>query len=112
VRRAHDGSWPDTGYWTSPRHQLVCRPNLDLHTGTAGIYRRRHGNMRRDGARAVLERALTDGPTSQEQPYFPGVGTVDLSELATLTGDADGTAIHFDAASVLYRWRDRHRHTR
>jgi hypothetical protein len=26
VRRARDGSWPETGYWTSPRYQLVCRP--------------------------------------------------------------------------------------
>jgi hypothetical protein len=66
---------------TSAHHQLVCRPNLDLHTGTTGIYRRRHGNLRRDGAQAVLERALG--------------------------GEADSRAIHFDAGSVRYRWLDR-----
>jgi hypothetical protein len=111
VQRARDGNWPETGYWTSPRYQLVCRPNLDLHTGTTGIYRRRHGNMRRDGPRAVLERALADGPVSQEQLYFPG-SAPPAGELATLAGDADSAAIHFDAASVRYLWLDRHKQTR
>jgi hypothetical protein len=110
VRRARDGSWPaaETDYCTSARRQLVCRPNLDLHTGTTGIYRRRHGNMRRDGAQAVLERALADGPISQEQLYFPGPAP-SISDLAALGGHADSTAIHFDAGSVRYRWLDRQR---
>jgi hypothetical protein len=107
ARRAR-GSWPETGYRTSPRHQLVCRPNLDLHTGTTGICRRRHGNMRRDGAQAVLERALADGSFSQEQLYFPGP-VPSIADLATLAGDANGTAICFDAGSVRYRWLDRQR---
>ncbi len=47
---ARDGSFPETGFWTSAYLQLVCRPNLDLHTGITGIYRRRHGNLRHDGA--------------------------------------------------------------
>jgi len=108
VRRAQDGSWPaaETAYCTSAYHQLVCRPNLDLHTGTTGIYRRRHGNLRRDGAQAVLERALVDGPTSQEQLYFPGPAP-SICDLAALGGDADSTAIHFDAGSVRYSWLDR-----
>jgi hypothetical protein len=102
VRRARDGSWPETGYWTSPRYQLVCRSNLDLHTGTTGIYRRRHG------AQAVLERALADGPISQEQLYFPGLAPP-AADLAARAGDADSTTIYFDAASVRYRWLDRQR---
>jgi hypothetical protein len=112
VRRAQDGSWPaaDTGYCISAYHQLVCRPNLDLHTGTTGVYRRRHGNMRRDGAQAVLERALADGPISQEQLYFPGP-VPSIADLASMAGDADSMAIHFDAGSVLYRWLDRQRQT-
>ncbi len=110
MRRAQDGTWPDTGYWTSAYHQLVCRPNLDLHTGTASIYRRRHGNMRRDGAQAVLERALADGPISQEQLYFPGP-VPSIADLASLAGEADGRAVHFDAGSVHYRWLDRQRQT-
>lgn len=111
VQRARDASWPEIAERDSPRYRLVCRPNLDLHTGTTGIYRRRHGNMRRDGARAVLERALADGLISQEQLYFPGP-VPPISELATLAGDADSTAIHFDAASVRDLWLDRQRQMR
>ena len=111
VQRARDGSWPEITERDSPTYRLVCRPNLDLHTGTTGIYRHRHGNMRRDGARTVLERALADGPTSQEQLYFPGPAPP-ISELATLAGAAGSTAIHFDAASVRDLWLDRQRQTR
>ncbi|HEV8275929.1 MAG TPA: hypothetical protein VGQ26_09565 [Streptosporangiaceae bacterium] len=105
ARRAR-GSWPETGYRTSPHHQLVCRPNLDLHTGTTGIYRRHHGNMRRDSAQAVLERALADGPishrsSSTSQGRCPRWLTWPPSR-------ATPTAIHFDAGSVRYRWLDRH----
>ncbi len=64
--------------------------------------------MHRDGARAVLERALADGSVSQEQLYFPGPAPP-ISDLAALAGDAGSTAIHFGAASVRYRWLDRHR---
>jgi hypothetical protein len=111
VRRARDGSWPETAERDSPRYRLVCRPNLDLHTGTTGIYRQRHGNMRRDGARAVLQRALADGPTSRQQLYFPGPAPP-IPELATLAGDAASAAIHFDAASVRDLWLDRQQQTR
>jgi hypothetical protein len=64
--------------------------------------------MRRDGAQTVLERALADGPISQEQLYFPKP-VPSIADLATLAGDANGTAIHFDAGSVRYRWLDRQR---
>jgi hypothetical protein len=111
VRRARDGSWPEIPEWDGPRYRLVCRPNLDLHTGTTGIYRHRHGNMRRDGVRAVLERALADGPISREQLYFPGPAPP-VPDLATLAGDAESTAIHFDATSARDLWLDRQRQTR
>ena len=75
VRRARDGSWPaaDTGYCTSAYRQLVCRPNLDLHTGTTGIYRRCHGNLRRDGAQAVLELALATAPCRRNSSTSQGL---------------------------------------
>jgi hypothetical protein len=109
VRRALDGDWPaaeTTAKWTSPSYQFVCRPNLDLHTGTTGVYRRRHGNMRRDGAQAVLERALADGPVSEEQLYFPGSAPA-ISDLAALAGDAARTAIYFHPFEMRYLWLDR-----
>jgi hypothetical protein len=64
VARALAGDWPT---WT--RHdgqvlELVCCPNLDLHTGGAGWYRERHGNLRADGGQAVLGRALAQGGRS------------------------------------------------
>jgi hypothetical protein len=111
VRRARDGSWPETPGRDGPHYRLICRPDLDLHTGTAGLYRRRHGNMRRDGAQAVLERALADGPTSPEQLYFPGPAPP-TGELATLAGDPASTAIYFDATDVRYLWLDRQRQAR
>ena len=64
--------------------------------------------MRRDGAQAVLERGLADGPISQKQLYFPGP-VPSIPDLASLAGDADSMAIHFDAGSVFYRWLDRQR---
>jgi hypothetical protein len=64
--------------------------------------------MRRDGAQAVLECALADGPFSQEQLYFPGTAP-SMADLATRAGDANSMAIHFDAGSVRYRWLDRQR---
>jgi hypothetical protein len=108
VRRARDGSWPETREWEGPHHRLVCRPNLDLHTGTTGVYRRRHGNMRRDGAQAVLERALADGAVSREQLYFPGPAP-STSVLAARAGDAASTKIYFDASEVRDLWLDRQR---
>jgi hypothetical protein len=87
----------------------VCRPNLDQHTGTAGICRRRHASTRRDGAQAVLERSLANGPISQEQLLPPA--RAPIAGLAALEGDAGSTAIHFDAGSVRYRWLDRQRQT-
>ena len=63
ARRVIDGTWLTSDGDSEERHRLVCRPNLDLNTGTTGIYLRRHGNMRRDGAKTVLERALAGGPS-------------------------------------------------
>jgi len=70
TRRALAGDWPS---WT--RHdgevlELVCRPNLDLHTGVAGWYRQRHGNLRIDSPRAALASALEEGGRSFEALWF------------------------------------------
>jgi hypothetical protein len=107
VRRALDGDWPASTPAQQPFHQLVCRPNLDLYMGTSGVYRRRHGNLRRDGAQRVLERALANGPIAAEGIYFPNGGVSRTSELAASRGDPEGTRVYFEPDSMRLRWLDR-----
>jgi hypothetical protein len=101
-----DGDWPAPSLVQQPFHQLVCRPNLDLYTGTTGRYCRRHGNLRRDGAQRVLERALADGPITAEEIYFPGAAAFQISELAARWGDPEGTRVYFEHDSMRSRWLD------
>jgi hypothetical protein len=61
VGRALAGEWPTWARHDGGVLELVCRPNLDLHTGVAGWYRERHGNLRTDDPSAVLGRALELG---------------------------------------------------
>jgi hypothetical protein len=106
VRRATAEDWPPPGRVQEPFHQLVVRPNADLHTGTTGRYRRRHGNLRRDGAQRVLVRALADGPITAEEIYFPDAGAYSTSELAARWGDPEGTRVYFWHDSLRLRWLD------
>ena len=112
ARRALAGDWPPELAEVEPRHgdqglQLVCRPNLDLHTGTAGLYRERHGNLRADGGQAVLSCALEQGGRSIDAVWFgPDPHRVD-GELAARHGDRTGQGVHFTEASVRYLWLDR-----
>jgi hypothetical protein len=105
--RALAGDWPS---WT--RHagevlELVCRPNLDLHTGAAGWYRQRHGNLRTDGPQAALAGALEEGGRSLEALWFGPDPLASIAELAARHGDPDGQGVHFSADSVRYLWLDR-----
>jgi hypothetical protein len=106
VARALAGDWPT---WT--RHdgqvlELVCRPNLDLHTGVAGWYRERHGNLRTDGGQAVLGRALAQGGRSTDALWFGADPLLSVAELAARHGDREGQGVHFSADSVRYLWLD------
>ena len=38
----------------------------------AGQYVKRYGNLRRDGVDEVLSRAMADGPSSDDELWFPG----------------------------------------
>jgi hypothetical protein len=107
AHRALAGEWPT---WT--RHdgqvlELVCRPNLDLHTGTAGWYRQRHGNLRTDEPPTVLGRAFEQGGQSAEALWFGPDPLPSVAELAARHGDRGGQGIHFSADSVRYLWLDR-----
>ncbi len=45
VRRALAGNWPPIPDPAPGELALVCRPNLDVCSGLAGLYRTRHGNL-------------------------------------------------------------------
>jgi MoaA/NifB/PqqE/SkfB family radical SAM enzyme len=109
VGRALEGDWPEDDWGRTADHPLVVRPNLDLHTGTTGVYRARHGNLRREDPREVIARAFHAEPVSQEQLYFPGVEAPEIAELAARYGDPDGTKVYADHTSVRWRWLDRAR---
>ena len=107
ARRALAGDWPT---WT--RHdgqvlELVCRPNLDLHIGTAGWYRQRHGNLRTDEPHAVLAAAFEQGGRPAEALWFGPDPLPLVAELAARHGDRGGQGVHFSADSVRYLWLDR-----
>lgn len=110
--RAIAGKWPDT--WLGGEHiSLVCRNNFDLHSGIAGRYRERHGNLKRDGFHKTLEQAIQAGSRTNAQLFF-GVNEVPgIAALAENAGDPYGQAIHFQELSIRHRWLDRalHAHT-
>jgi hypothetical protein len=107
ARRAFEGDWPATEPSRELRYQFVCRRNLDLYTGTTGIYHHRHGNLRRDGAEKVLERALAYGPVCDEEIYL-GDGPSSPA-LAASWGDQGSTRVYFQHRCVRYCWLDRAR---
>jgi hypothetical protein len=109
VERALAGDPASAVREAGSRLELICRPDLDVHAGMAGLYRERHGNLRADGVESVLERAVEQGVRSEEQLWF-GVGSPpDASELAGRHGDAAGQGVHFHARSARYLWLDRAR---
>jgi hypothetical protein len=107
ARRALAGDWPVWSRHAGEVLELVCRPNLDLHTGTAGWYRQRHGNLRTDGPQAALAGALKQGGRSYEALWFGPDPLPSVAELASRQGDPDGPGVHFSADSVRSLWLDR-----
>jgi hypothetical protein len=107
VRRALAGEWPSWTRQAGGVLELVCRPNLDLHTGTAGWYRQRHGNLRTDGPQAALAGALQQGGRSVEALWFGPDPLPSIAELAARHGDPEGQGVHFSADSVRSLWLDR-----
>jgi hypothetical protein len=112
VARALAGDWPSQLAELEPRAggqglPLVCRPSLDVHTGVAGRYCERHGNLRSDGAQAVLGRALQQGGRSIDAVWFGQDRLPAVKELAARYGDPAGQGLHFTEASIRYLWLDR-----
>jgi hypothetical protein len=102
VGRALAGDWPaEPGPAAGELVELVCRPDLDLHLGTAGNHGERLGNLRADHPEAVLGRALERGGRPPGSPP--------VAELAARWGDRAGRGVHFSAGSVRRLWLDRGR---
>lgn len=109
ARRALVGDWPAVQDPAPGELALVCRPNLDVYSGLAGLYRLRHGNLRADGVAAVLSRALAHGRQRDDALWF-GPGPVPPpGELAARYADAAGLGVHPGPESARYLWLDRAR---
>ena len=107
MSRALAGDWPDIPDPAPGELALVCRPNLDVYSGLAGLYRTRHGNLRADGIAEVLGRALAHGRQRDDELWF-GPGPLPApDELAARHGDATGLGVHLWPESVRYLWLDR-----
>ena len=72
-----------------------CAGPTSTHTGTAGWYHERHGNLRTDGAQAVLGRALERGGRSIDAVWFGPDRLPAVEELAARYGDRTGLGLHF-----------------
>jgi hypothetical protein len=107
VSRALAGDWPDISDPAPGEIALVGRPNLDVHSGLAGLYRARHGDLRADGVAVVLGRALAHGRQRDDELWF-GPGPLPApDELAAQHGDSAGLGVHLWPESVRYLWLDR-----
>jgi hypothetical protein len=109
VRRALAGDWPDPPDAAPGELALICRPNLDVYSGLAGLYRTRHGNLRTDGISTVLGRALARGREPDDALWFGPGPHPGPAELAARYGDATGLGVHPGPQSARYLWLDRAR---
>jgi hypothetical protein len=85
----------------------MCRPDLDVYSGLAGLYRTRHGNLRADGIATVLGRALAHGRQTDDELWFGPGPLLAPDELAARYGDATGPGVHLFPQSARYLWLDR-----
>ncbi len=109
VRQALAGDWPDIPDPAPGELALICRPNLDVYSGLAGLYRTRHGNLRADGIATVLSRALARGREPDDVLWFGARPHPAPADLAARHGDATSLAVHPGPESVRYLWLDRAR---
>jgi MoaA/NifB/PqqE/SkfB family radical SAM enzyme len=107
VRRALAGDWPPIPDPAPGELALVCRPNFDVYSGLAGLYRTRHGNLRTDGVAAVLGRALAHGRERDDALWFGSGPRPAPDELAARYGDPAGLGVHMGPESARYLWLDR-----
>jgi hypothetical protein len=106
VRRALADDWPHYPTDAPERVWLVCRPNLDVHFGRAGLHGERFGNLR-DGVAMTMERALSAQGRTLDQVWIDPEDILPVSDLAAGYGQPRAGGLHFDGESVRHLWLDR-----
>jgi hypothetical protein len=106
VQAALEGRWGEQYVHDEQVLNIVCRPNLDLYHGIAGLYRECFGNLRNDTPRSILQRAFQVETHSYDQLWFPLDPIPGIQELAAQSGDVNGLRIHFSEQSMRFRWLD------
>jgi hypothetical protein len=101
---AHQGAIRDSG--ANDEIGLVCRRNLDVYIGKAGLYGTRLGNLKVEGIEQVFGKAIEHGPCPDEALYFATDCYPSFIELARRFGDPQGLQVHFSPESMRYRWLD------
>ena len=94
------------GATTPDNTRLICRPDQNLHSGTAGLHGQLHGNLRRDRPEHVFQRALDCGEFREESLCFSADSLPSVEELARDVGDPRGTRIYPHPRSMRWRWLD------
>ncbi len=84
--------------------KLVCRNNLDFHSGVAGLYGHFHGNLRTDGPDIVLQKAVEYVPC---EPFLFSVDRLPApGKMAEKVGNLKGQKIYFSFDEMYLRWLD------
>lgn len=114
-KRALSGSIDEFKYYWSTRQDdiyLVCRNNLDIYNGDAGIYGKFYGNLK-DDKESVLMNLLDDIQNERYEfrnspaCYYNIAEFPDVKELALKYGDPDSTRIYPGAETMRFKWLDR-----
>jgi hypothetical protein len=104
------GDWPDAEYRTKKPMEkgmgCVCTSDLDLHSGTAFLHGKLHGNLRTDDAREVFKRAFAHGSVPWESLFFSTDARPTVQELARTHGDQIGHRVYRDRDQMRLRWLD------
>src|SRR5262249_27182247 len=103
------GDWPDIPDAAPGELALICRPNLDVYSGMAGLYRTWHGNLRTDGIATVLGRALAHGREPDDALWFDPGPHPGPAELAARYADAPGLGVPPGPQSARSLWLARAR---
>ena len=100
----------DEQAWVYPRDperiEVVCRPGLDVHSGMAGLYGQRHGNLQADDPVQVLGRAIAHGQADAAGLYFSTNDFPPIHQLVATCGDPCGRKLYWGAPEMRNRWLD------